>query len=54
MKQNFARPGVISLYNAYMGGVDVSDQRVSSYARLMRVSVWCYNIFFYLIEMHTF
>ena len=51
VKQNFVRPGVISLYNAYMGGVDVSDQRVSSYARLMRGSVWYYKIFFYLIEV---
>ena len=51
VKQNFARPGFISLYNTYMGGVDVSDQRVSSYGRLMRGSVWYYKIFFYLIEV---
>ena len=51
VKQNFARPGLISLYNTYMGGVDVSDQRVSSYGRLMRGSVWYYKIFFYLIEV---
>lgn len=25
VKQNFARPGLISLYNTYMVGVDVSD-----------------------------
>ena len=35
VKQNFAWPGMVSLYNAYMGGVNVSDQRVSSFARLM-------------------
>ena len=51
VKQNFARPGLISLYNTYMGGVDVSDQRVSSYGRLMKGSVWYYKIFFYLIEV---
>lgn len=33
-KRDFARPGVINLYNSYMGGVDLSDQRVVSYARL--------------------
>ena len=51
VKQNFARPGLIILYNTYMGGVDVSDQRLSSYGRLMRGSVWYYKIFFYLIEV---
>ena len=30
VKQNFARPGLISLYNTYMGGVDVSDFRESA------------------------
>jgi len=30
-KQNFACAGLTSLYDTYMGGVDVSDQRVSSY-----------------------
>ena len=30
-KKNFRRTGVINLYNTYMGGVDVSDQTVSSY-----------------------
>jgi len=50
-KRNFARPGVINLYNTYMGGVDVSDQRVTAYSRLMRGSVWYYKVFFYLIEV---
>ena len=26
-KKDFARPGVINLYNTYMGGVDLSPQR---------------------------
>ena len=49
--QNFARPGKVSLYSTYIGGFDVSDQRVSSYARLMRGAVWYYKIFFYIIEV---
>ena len=36
-KENVARPGVINLSNTFMGGVDVADQRVSTYATLMRV-----------------
>ena len=51
VKQNFAEPGMVSLYNTYIGGFDVSDQRVSSYARLMRGVVWYYKIFFYIIEV---
>ena len=40
VKQNFTCPCMVSLYNAYMGGVDVSDQRVSLNVRLMRGAVW--------------
>ena len=50
-KKQFSRPGVIDLYNTYMGGVDVSDQRTVAYARLMKGSVWYYKVFFYLIEV---
>ena len=45
VKQNFASYGIVSLYNAYMGGVDVSDRRISSYARLMRGAAQYYKIF---------
>ena len=45
-KKQFSRPGVIVLYNTYMGGVDVSDQRAITYARLMKGSVWYYKVFF--------
>ena len=31
-KKGFARPGVVHLYNTYMSGVDLSDQRFVSYA----------------------
>ena len=50
-KKDFARPGVIHLYNTYMGGVDLSDQRVVSYARLMKGVVWYYKVFCYLLEV---
>ena len=45
VKQNFAHPSMISLYNAYMGGVDVSDRRVGPYPRPMRGSAWNYKVF---------
>ena len=50
-KKEFNRPGVIDVYNTYMGGIDVSDQRSVAYARLMKGSVWYYKIFFYMIEV---
>ena len=50
-KRDFARPGVINLYNTYMGGVDLSDQRAVSYAHLMRGLVWYFKVFFYMIEV---
>ena len=34
-----------------MGGVDGSDQRVTSYAGLMRGSVGYYKVFFHLLEV---
>ena len=42
--ENLACPGVINLYNTLMGGVDVTDKRVSTYSRLMRGSVWYYKL----------
>ena len=50
-KKNFACPGVINLYNTFMGGVDVTDQRVSTYSGLMRISVWYHKLFFYIVEV---
>ena len=45
------QPSAISDYNQNMGGVDLSDQRVTTYARLMKGTVWYYKIFFYLLEL---
>ena len=40
VKRDFNCPGVVDLYNTYMGGVDVSDQRAVAYARVMNGVVW--------------
>ena len=51
-KKEFPRPGLIDLYNTFMGGVDVSEQRTIAYARLMKGAVWYYKVFiFYMIEV---
>ena len=49
--ENFAHPDVINLYNTFTGGVDVADQEVSTYSRLMRGSVWYYKLFFDVVEV---
>ena len=51
-KKEFHRPGLIDLYNTFMGDVDVSDQRTVAYARLLKGAVWYYKVFFfYMIEV---
>ena len=39
------QPSVIYYYNQNMGVVDLSDQRVTTYSRLMKGSVWCFKFF---------
>lgn len=50
-QRDFARPGVVDLYNTYMGGVDILYQRTVAYARLMKGVVWYYRVFFYMVEV---
>ena len=45
-KTAVTQPSIISDYNKKMGGADLSDQRVISYTRLMKGSVWYYKYFF--------
>ena len=50
-KQNFAQPKVIKMYNSHMGGVDLGDQRIATCSRLMKGNIWCYKIFFHMLEV---
>ena len=49
-KKQFSRPGVTDLYNTYKGGVDVCDQQTIAHVRLMKRSVWYYEVFFDMID----
>ena len=40
-----SRPTIIQLYNQYMGGVDISDQRVATYRRHMKSLTWYLQLF---------
>ncbi|KAI0218647.1 PiggyBac transposable element-derived protein 5 [Lamellibrachia satsuma] len=46
-----SRPRAIELYNTFMGGVDLSDQRVSSYRRHMKSLTWYLQVFFHLVQL---
>ena len=48
MQKEEQRPSVIELYNQYMGGVDLADQRVRSYQRSTKMWVWYMKLFFLL------
>ena len=50
-KKAVNQPSVIYSYNQNMGGVDLSDQRVTTFSRLMKGSVWYFKISFYLLEL---
>ena len=45
IQNDFAHPGVVDLYNTYMGGVDVPDQGAVAYAMLIKGVVWYYKFF---------
>ncbi|KAK2159268.1 hypothetical protein LSH36_155g01044 [Paralvinella palmiformis] len=45
------RPSAIELYNTFMGGVDLSNQRVSSYRRHMKSLTWYLQVFFHIVQL---
>ena len=51
VQKKVQRPAVVKLYNKYMGGVDLADQRVRSYQRSTQCWVWYMKLFFYLVEV---
>ena len=46
-----SRPTVIKLYNQYMGGVDISDQRVATYRRHMKSLTWYVQLFHHMFRL---
>ena len=45
------RPDAIQNYNNFMGGVDLSDQRVGTYRRHMKSLTWYLQIFFHMFHL---
>ena len=46
-----SRPKAIELYNSFMGGVDLSDQRVATYRRHIKSLTWYMQIFFHMFQL---
>ena len=46
-----SRPRAIEMYNDFMGGVDLSDQRVSTYRRHVKSLTWYLQVFFHLMHL---
>ena len=49
--EQFRKPVVICDYNKHMGGVDVSDQYISSYSFIRKSKKWWRKMFFWLLEV---
>ena len=48
-----SRPRAIEMYNEFMGGVDLSDQRVSTYRRHVKSLTWYLQVFFHLMHLSS-
>ena len=46
-----SRPRAIEMYNDFMGGVDLSDQRVSTYRRHVKSLTWYLQVFFHITHL---
>ena len=51
VQKEVQRPAIVELYNKFMGGVDLADQRVRSYQRNTKTYVWYMKLFFYFVEV---
>ena len=51
VQKEVQRPAIAELYNKFMGGVDLADQRVRSYQRNTKSYVWYMKLFFYFVEV---
>jgi len=49
--EHFRKPVVICDYNKHVGGVDVSDQYISSYSFIRKSKKWWRKMFFWLLEV---
>ena len=46
----FEKPAEVKMYNRYMGGVDLSDQRMALACREFKTKVWYRKFFWYFLE----
>ncbi|RZF41384.1 hypothetical protein LSTR_LSTR000098 [Laodelphax striatellus] len=51
VEESIIKPSIICRYNEYMGGVDISDHYIASYAFTRRSIKWWRKVFFWLLEV---
>lgn len=49
-EKEFGCPTAIKLYNSFMGGVDLGDQRIGTYKKHFKTSTWYMPLFFHCLE----
>ena len=48
---NISCPGIVTIYNKHMGGVDLLDSLLGYYRNKIRSKKWYHQIFFHLLDM---
>ena len=49
-EKEFQCPAANKMYNEYMGGVDLSDQRIATYKKHLKTSTWYLALFYHCLE----
>lgn len=50
VEKEFQCPAAIKLYNEFMGGVDLADQRIATYKKHLKTSTWYLALFYHCLE----
>ena len=49
-EKEFQCPAAIKMYNEFMGGVDLADQRIATYKKHLKISTWYLALFYHCLE----
>lgn len=49
-EKEFGCPAAIKMYNEFMGGVDLADQRIATYKKHFKTSTWYLALFYHCLE----
>jgi len=49
-EKEFGCPAAIKMYNEFIGGVDLADQRIATYKKHFKTSTWNLALFYHCLE----